>query len=243
MTFDMLKDVPVNEERRIIRDKWKDVLDLVKNEYNISDTSFSTWLSDLYVGSVCGGKVHLCSDNNNINSNMTHIKMKYGVLISTVFEDIFGKAYEIVFDTKNDCSGAYCNTGDVHKEEIHLESHNVLTGGGILLNIGQTLFVDGSKDLSSVIMFGKGGCVYEITLRKPDKCYLLGEYLYMIEVLAQGPAGVFSQSGKISFWDLADQKYELCITSESKKLHTIMINSEKPQIMKIEWTYFSQHNK
>ena len=172
---------------------------------------------------------------------MTHIKMKYEVLITTAFEEIFGKKYKIVFDEKNDCSGEYYNIGDGLEEEIHLESHNVLKGGGILLDIGQTLFVDGSKDLSSVIMFGKGGCVYEITLRKPDKCYLLGEYLYMIEVLAQGPAGVFSQSGKISFWDLAGQKYELCITSESKKIHTIMFNSEKPQIMKIEWTYYSQH--
>ena len=167
---------------------------------------------------------------------MKHIETKYGPLIKTALNMVTGKEYEVFFDIgeDSDVAGQIKRRGDI-------ESCNVLVGDGTLVDVGQTLSIDGSEDLSSVIMFGKGGCVFEIQLKRPDSCFFEGKEPYIIEVVGQGPSTSYTGGGKITFWDASDNDYELKIIDEEKKRYFVLFFSENPQITKIEWTYFSQH--
>ena len=45
-------------------------------------------------------------------------------------------------------------------------------------------------------MFGKGGCVFEIQLKRPDSCFFEGKEPYIIEVVGQGPTTSYTGGGK-----------------------------------------------
>ncbi len=224
-----------------IRARWQKVLELAVKENNISHVSFSTWLNGLYVKKVAGEKVYICSEDDYVNESLTHIRSKYGDMLNRALNKTMGKDYEIVFLNKDGCPEKVGKIEDKPKIKVHTESKNMLLGDGDILGVGQTLCIDGSEDLSSVIMFGKGGCVYGIQLRKPDLNFFGGKEPYIIEVVAQGPARDYPDCGKLSLWDGMGQRYDLNIFYESKQTYTILYESEKPQITKIEWVYYSEH--
>ena len=225
-----------DEETLEIRNKWHDIMELAVTEFNISKMSYAVWLQNLYVKRVYEGNVILSSDDNNVCTCMKHIETKYGPLIKTALNMVTGKEYEVFFDIGEDSDAA----GQI-KRRGDIESCNVLVGDGTLVDVGQTLSIDGSEDLSSVIMFGKGGCVFEIQLKRPDSCFFEGKEPYIIEVVGQGPSTSYTGGGKIKFWDASGSDYELKIIDEEKKRYFVLFFSENPQITKIEWTYFSQH--
>ena len=56
-----------------VQEKWDEILDFARQEYNISNVSFNTWIKDLYVKKVEDNTVYITSDNSNITSNFNHI--------------------------------------------------------------------------------------------------------------------------------------------------------------------------
>ncbi len=228
-------------ETQSIRARWQEILELAVKENNISHVSHTTWLKGLYVKKVSEGIVYLSSENNFICGSLRHIISKYGPMLKRALNKTMGKEYEINFLKSDAYSEKAYRTEGRPKIKIHTESTNMLLGDGNILDIGQTLCIDGSEDLSSVIMFGKGGCVYGIQLRKPDLNFFGGKEPYIIEVVAQGPARDYPDCGKLSLWDGMGQRYDLNIFNELKQTYTVLYESEKPQITKIEWVYYSEH--
>ena len=98
--------------------------------------------------------------------------------------------------------------------------------------VNSELRIDGHEDLSSTIVFNDGGCVYGIRLMGNP-----GFYDYTVEVDAKGPSGAFSGSGHLYFTDESGDTYALSIYSSTRSTHTVRYNSDKPNIVKIEWKY------
>lgn len=103
---------------------------------------------------------------------------------------------------------------------------------GQSLIVNSALVIEGQEDLSSIIAFNDGGCVYGITLTGSP-----GYYDYVVNVDAQGPSGAFSGSGHLYFTDESGDTYALSIYSSTRSTHTVRYNSNKPNIVKIEWKY------
>lgn len=103
---------------------------------------------------------------------------------------------------------------------------------GKYLEENSALIVDGQEDLSKIITFNDGGCVYGITLTGSP-----GMYDYVVNVDAQGPKGAFSGGGHLRFTDETGDVYKLYIYSSHRSTHTVRYNSEKPSIVKVEWSY------
>ena len=59
-----------------VQEKWDEILDFARQEYNISNVSFNTWIKDLYVKKVEDNTVYITSDNSNITSNFNHISIE-----------------------------------------------------------------------------------------------------------------------------------------------------------------------
>ena len=58
-----------------IREKWSDILYYLKNEYDISDVSFKTWLLPLEVTAVEDGTIVIMVPEESIG--LSYIKKKY----------------------------------------------------------------------------------------------------------------------------------------------------------------------
>ena len=98
--------------------------------------------------------------------------------------------------------------------------------------VNSDLIINGQEDLSSIITFNDGGCVYGMRLTGSP-----GMYDYVVSVDAKGPSGMFSGSGHLRFEDETGDLYELSIYSSTRSTHTVRYNSDKPSIRKVEW-YF-----
>jgi hypothetical protein len=95
---------------------------------------------------------------------------------------------------------------------------------------GDTVAVNGSTDLSKCIVGNKGACVYSINLINQA-----GFFNYVLNVVAQGPAGIGSGWLNLYFTDQSGDKYSLGIYSSTKQQHTVAYNSGAPDIVSIEW--------
>ncbi|MBX9815266.1 MAG: hypothetical protein K2X76_11235 [Sphingomonas sp.] len=95
---------------------------------------------------------------------------------------------------------------------------------------GQAVTINGNADLSSCMTGPGNGAVYSIELQQDS-----GFYNYIITVLAQGPTGAF-KSMYLHFTDETGDRYKLWIYSSRKQLHTLAYDSDKPNIVKIEWS-------
>ncbi len=129
--------------------------------------------------------------------------------------------------------------GEKEMDRSYFVSHKGVKGGyadpqypGQNWRVNSELIVDGQEDLSHIITFNDGGCVYGMTLTGSP-----GLYDFVVNVDAQGPKGAFSGSGHLRFQDESGDVYELSIYSSTRSTHTVRYNSEKPNIVKVEWSY------
>ena len=122
-------------------------------------------------------------------------------------------------------------------EKGGFESYAICNEGDELY-VGQSLKINGTSDLSDIIKFNNGGCVYSISLIKNPSFSLWG-YEYEIEVMAQGPSGLGTGSGYLRFTDKTGDTYSLSITDSSKKKHVVDYKSSDPEITRVEWSNHS----
>ncbi len=102
------------------------------------------------------------------------------------------------------------------------------------MTVNSEVSINNSSQLHDIIKFNDGGCVYGITLTGSP-----GFYDYVINVDAQGPKGFGSGAGYLAFTDKSGDTYKLSIYSSTRSVHTVRYNSEKPEIVKIEWNNYS----
>ncbi|MBR4343644.1 MAG: chromosomal replication initiator protein DnaA [Lachnospiraceae bacterium] len=86
----------------IVQEKWDEILEFIKTEYGITNVSYKTWISNLYVKKVQDNTVYITSDDTNITDNFSHISSKYGIFIQTAINELTDGDYNIKFDNESD---------------------------------------------------------------------------------------------------------------------------------------------
>lgn len=81
-----------------IRDKWNDILMDIKEEHELSDVSYKTWLLPLKLHSAENGKVFVLVPDANF---LGYIKKKYGLLLQVAIEEMTGYPCEVEFIIEN----------------------------------------------------------------------------------------------------------------------------------------------
>lgn len=79
----------------LIKNKWPLILDSLKNEYDISDISFETWIAPLEVAAVEDNKIIIIVPENSIG--LTYIKKKYYLPLKVSVAEITGVNLDIDF--------------------------------------------------------------------------------------------------------------------------------------------------
>ena len=89
----------------MIREKWSDILFYLKNEYEISDVSFKTWILPIEVAAVDGHTIILVVPEESIGLN--YIKKKYYLPLKVSISEITGQDFDIRFILPDDYAADY----------------------------------------------------------------------------------------------------------------------------------------
>lgn len=91
----------------LVEEKWDEILDTLKAEYDIKEMLFNTWLKPLKVGSVTDSTLTLIypiktSLATNKDFVVKYITEHYGLQLNMVVSNITGKSYEISIDVQSE---------------------------------------------------------------------------------------------------------------------------------------------
>lgn len=83
---------------KVIKEKWNDILEFMKTEYNITDVAYRTWLLPLSVHSVTDNTIIISVDDSKIGANMLNfVKNKYGQFLKTAIAEMFDAEFELEY--------------------------------------------------------------------------------------------------------------------------------------------------
>lgn len=85
-----------------LQDRWQDILQGVKEDFEINDVSFNTWLKPLKIYSVEGSTVTLVASDETDEMAINYISKKYEKPLATKIAEITGKEYDIRFILSKD---------------------------------------------------------------------------------------------------------------------------------------------
>lgn len=81
----------VEEEKNsmfeLLKEQWDDILLHVKEEYDIMDVSFTTWLRPLKIYAVDGNVVKISAPDEQM---IRYVKIKYGTILQVSIEEVTG---------------------------------------------------------------------------------------------------------------------------------------------------------
>ena len=83
----------------IVINKWPEILNYFKNEYDISDVSFNSWIKPLQVYSVDNGIVSLLFENSSM---IDYINKKYHLPLMVSIQEITGEELDVEFISPGD---------------------------------------------------------------------------------------------------------------------------------------------
>ena len=83
---------------KVIKEKWNDILEFMKTEYNITDVAYRTWLLPLSVHSVTDNTIIISVDDSKIAATMLDfIKNKYGQFLKTAIAEMFDQDFNLQY--------------------------------------------------------------------------------------------------------------------------------------------------
>ncbi|MCR5829179.1 MAG: chromosomal replication initiator protein DnaA [Lachnospiraceae bacterium] len=81
--------------KELLIDRWDEILEFLRTQFNITKVSFNTWLKNLKVKEVKDDLVLLYSSDPSIGSNLSFIKNKYGAFIKNAIEEILDEEINV----------------------------------------------------------------------------------------------------------------------------------------------------
>lgn len=81
----------------VIKQKWNEILKNLKQEHDISDVSFKTWLLPLEIHSIENDILQILVPEEDVGVGLTYIKKKYYIPLKVSIEEITGFALDINF--------------------------------------------------------------------------------------------------------------------------------------------------
>lgn len=81
---------------KTIREKWNDILEFMKTEYNITDVAYKTWLLPLAIHSVDHDTITISVDDSKTGAlSLDFVRNKYGVFLKTAIAEVMNKEYDV----------------------------------------------------------------------------------------------------------------------------------------------------
>lgn len=81
-----------------LQERWDEILNYMKKEYNISDVSFKTWLKKLNVYDVNENIITVVIEDNQMGDNaLSFIRNRFGLFLKTAIAELTNEEYEINF--------------------------------------------------------------------------------------------------------------------------------------------------
>ena len=88
--------------KQMLEEKWPDILTYMKNNYDVSDVSYRTWLKPLKIYELDDNIVTLSIDDTVIHpGSLVFIRNKYGFFIKTAIEEVINENFEVEFVLKS----------------------------------------------------------------------------------------------------------------------------------------------
>ncbi len=94
----------------LILEKWEEILKTVKEEYDVADVAFNSWLRPLQVYTIVDSTLYILITSEQVL--ISYIKKRFTIPLKVVIAEITGTEYEIEFISKD-------QTADIrpHKKE------------------------------------------------------------------------------------------------------------------------------
>ena len=81
---------------KLIKEKWNDILEFMKTEYNITKVAYENWLLTLSVHSVQDDTIIVAVEDSKATM-IEFIKNKYGQFLQTAIEEMFDQKFELQY--------------------------------------------------------------------------------------------------------------------------------------------------
>lgn len=91
----------------ILVDKWDEIINKLKYDFDVTDVSFRTWILPLSIDSVEDDTINIIFTGENAEMALQYIKNKYSIPFKVTIEEITGQEFELNFvatSTKKDVS-------------------------------------------------------------------------------------------------------------------------------------------
>lgn len=121
----------------LIKEKWNDILEMVKAEYELSDISYKTWLLPLKLHSVERNKVFVISPESDQGIDI--IKKRYLRYIRLIISDIVHEEMEVIIISSQ-------NTSEINRISSSDYSNDEAAKMGLLPNYTFETFVVGNNN-------------------------------------------------------------------------------------------------
>ena len=83
----------------VVKEKWNEIIELLRIEHELSNVSFTTWIQPLKVYDVVDNTVFILV---NMNASVEYIEKKYLLLLKVCIGEITGIEFEVVFISEDD---------------------------------------------------------------------------------------------------------------------------------------------
>lgn len=85
-----------------IYDRWDEILENLRVNYDISTPAFNTFIKKLKIYSISGNHLTILIDDASIGSNKNFIERRYNAFLQVTIEEITGIKYSITYISKNE---------------------------------------------------------------------------------------------------------------------------------------------
>lgn len=106
-----------------IKEKWNEILEYMRTEFDITDVSFKTWVKPLQVYSVNNHIVYILVSENPLG--IGYIEKKYLIPLNTSISEIMGEEFKVKFISPNDIKNN--NFTGAAKQDV--ENNNTVSVG------------------------------------------------------------------------------------------------------------------
>lgn len=111
-----------------LKEKWDDILMNLKEEHEISDVSFKTWLLPLKVHSVDGHKVMVIVPDINF---LGYIKKKYGFILKITIEEVIGLECDVDFSVADQLETKQESTNQLIQQNTNIVSQTAIQNANL----------------------------------------------------------------------------------------------------------------
>ena len=81
----------------ILQSKWKDIILSIKEENNLTDISYRTWLEPLEIYAIDGDVLYILFTTETDQMSIDYIRRKYAIFIQVAITEQTGQEYDLKF--------------------------------------------------------------------------------------------------------------------------------------------------